>query len=143
MFTDLNHRIGIAAPADKVYKALTTSQGIKGWWTVDVKMEDTVRGHAVFGFDGQTKILKMRIEQLEPGALVQWKCVEGTPKQWVGTTQEFRIVPQADGSTLLKLCHGCWKDAEEFSYACNTQWGHLLMNLKQYAEKGVKQPYFT
>ena len=28
-------------------------------------------------------------------------------------------------------------------YYCNTTWGHLLVNLKDYAERDVKHPYFT
>jgi len=30
-----------------------------------------------------------------------------------------------------------------FPRYCNTTWGHLLVNLKHYAERGVKNPYFT
>jgi len=26
---------------------------------------------------------------------------------------------------------------------CNTTWGHLLVILKEYAERGVKNPYFA
>ena len=29
------HRVGIKAPADKVYAALTTLDGLAGWWTRD------------------------------------------------------------------------------------------------------------
>src|SRR2546429_3403494 len=39
MTTELNHRIEIAASAEKIYRALTTEEGIKGWWTTDVKMD--------------------------------------------------------------------------------------------------------
>jgi uncharacterized protein YndB with AHSA1/START domain len=33
MPTSLIHRIGIAAPAEKIYRALTTEAGIRAWWT--------------------------------------------------------------------------------------------------------------
>jgi len=36
MPTDLIHRIGIAAPAEKIYRALTAEEGIRAWWTTDV-----------------------------------------------------------------------------------------------------------
>ena len=39
MPTDLIHRIGIAAPAETIYRALTTEDGIRAWWTTDVKMD--------------------------------------------------------------------------------------------------------
>jgi uncharacterized protein YndB with AHSA1/START domain len=31
--TDLIHHIDIAAPAEKMYRAITTGEGIKVWWT--------------------------------------------------------------------------------------------------------------
>jgi hypothetical protein len=34
MPTDLTHRIGIAAPSETIYSAITTEKGIKAWWTV-------------------------------------------------------------------------------------------------------------
>ena len=43
MPTDLIHRIDIAAPAEKIYRAITTEEGIKAWWTTDVKMDDKRR----------------------------------------------------------------------------------------------------
>ena len=46
MPTDLIHRIGIAAPAEKIYRALTTEEGIRAWWTTDVKM-DASAGSAI------------------------------------------------------------------------------------------------
>ena len=32
---DIIHRIGIKAPATKVYEAVATAQGVAGWWTRD------------------------------------------------------------------------------------------------------------
>lgn len=32
---DIVHRIGIKAPVAKVYGALSTIEGIAGWWTKD------------------------------------------------------------------------------------------------------------
>jgi len=38
---------------------------------------------------------------------------------------------------------GGGKSGGDHCYYCNTTWGHLLVNLKNYAERGVKNPYFT
>jgi uncharacterized protein YndB with AHSA1/START domain len=35
MATDLIHRIRIAAPEEKIYRAITTEGGISGWWTTN------------------------------------------------------------------------------------------------------------
>ena len=39
MTTDLIRRICLAAPAERIYRVITTAEGIKGWWTTDVKMD--------------------------------------------------------------------------------------------------------
>jgi hypothetical protein len=33
---DIRHRVGITAPAGRVYHALATTDGLSGWWTRDV-----------------------------------------------------------------------------------------------------------
>jgi len=142
MPTELIHRIGIAAKPQKIYDALTTEEGIKGWWTTDVKMDAEVGGKAVFGFMNHSTVFQMRIEQLTPPLFVVWKCAEASSPDWVGTTQEFRLEPGYD-EVLLKFSHGGWERGGDHCYYCNTTWGHLLVNLKDYVERGVKNPYFT
>jgi uncharacterized protein YndB with AHSA1/START domain len=39
MPTDLIHRIGIAAPAETIYRAITTEDSIRAWRPTDVGME--------------------------------------------------------------------------------------------------------
>jgi len=38
--------------------------------------------------------------------------------------------------------HGGWERGGDHCHFCNTTWGHLLVGLKDYAERGVKNPYF-
>src|SRR2546425_372480 len=138
MATDLIHRICIAASAEKIYRAITTEEGLKGCWTTDVKMDTHPGGEAVFGFENHSVVFQMRIEQLTPPSLVRWKCEDNNLPDWIGTTQEFQLEPHADGEVLLKFCHGGWKPGGDHCYYCNTTWGHLLVNLKNYVERGVK-----
>ena len=71
MPTDLIHRIGIAVPAETIYRALTTEDGIRAWWTTAVRMENKAGGTAVFSFFELTTVFRMRIEQLTPPSLVR------------------------------------------------------------------------
>src|SRR5947209_7972998 len=104
MTTELNHRIEIAASAEKIYRALTTEEGIQGWWTMDVKMDSQVGGKAVFGFMNHSMVFEMQIEQVTPPSVVRWKCVGGKSPDWIGTAQEFVLAPQDGGEVLLKFC---------------------------------------
>src|SRR2546426_2426364 len=119
MPTDLIHRISIAAPAEKIYRALTTEEGIKGWWTTDVKMDAHAGGKAVFGFQNHSVVFEMRVERLTPPSLVGWKCEHSNSPDWIGTTQEFRLESPpggTDGEVLLKFCHGGWESGGDHRY---------------------------
>jgi uncharacterized protein YndB with AHSA1/START domain len=39
---DIWHRVGIKAALDKVYKTLTESEGLAGWWTKNTKASPAV-----------------------------------------------------------------------------------------------------
>jgi uncharacterized protein YndB with AHSA1/START domain len=141
MPTELIHRIDIVAPPQKIYRALTTREGIKGWWTTDVKIDTHAGGTAVFGFMNHSVVFEMRIEKLTPQSYVLWKCIGGTSPDWIGTTQEFRLEPDVDEVTL-KFSHAGWDRGGDHCYYSNTTWGHLLVLLRDYAERDVKNPYF-
>jgi uncharacterized protein YndB with AHSA1/START domain len=142
MPADLIHRVEIAASAEKIYRAITTEEGIKGWWTTDVKMDTHAGGKAVFGFENHSIVFQMVIEQLTPPSLVRWRCEDSNSPDWIGTTQEFQLEASKAGKVLLKFCHGNWKSGGDHCYYCNTTWGHLFVTLKDYAERDVKNPYF-
>ena len=86
---------------------------------------------------------EMCISAIDPPALGRCQCIGGSTPDWVGTTQEFILEAQPDGEVLLKFCHGGWERGGDHCYFYNTTWGHLLVWLKDYAELGVQNPYFT
>src|SRR5579863_3730328 len=51
---DIRHRVGVAAPAGKVYQALATRDGLSEWWTRDVRGESAA-GHKLEFFFGGTE----------------------------------------------------------------------------------------
>ncbi|HNH10616.1 MAG TPA: SRPBCC domain-containing protein, partial [Leptospiraceae bacterium] len=51
---DIIHRIGIKTPAEKVYKALTTLEGLGSWWTEEVSGETKTGGRIEFLFRSKT-----------------------------------------------------------------------------------------
>jgi uncharacterized protein YndB with AHSA1/START domain len=143
MAIDLIHHITVAAPADRIYRAITTEEGIRGWWTTDVVMGARVGDKAVFGFHKHSVTFEMRIVELTPSSVVRWRCEESNCPEWIGTTQEFRLEPQADGEVLVKFCHGGWQSDKGHCYPSNTTWGHLMVLLKNYVERGETNLYFT
>ncbi|UCH64381.1 MAG: SRPBCC domain-containing protein [Ignavibacterium sp.] len=135
---NIKHFLIIKAPPEKVYKAVTTTGGIKGWWTLDTIINEKVGGVAEFIF-GERYHNKMKITELEPNKRVEWKCFQGD-KEWIATTFEFDIEAR-DDNTILRFTHGNWKEETDFFAHCNYQWGYYLRSLVSYCEKGEGTPF--
>ncbi|WP_243062161.1 SRPBCC domain-containing protein [Humibacter sp. RRB41] len=135
---DIIHRVG-ARPSsrDAAYAALTTLDGLSGWWTRDTTGEpDRVGGVVAFrflqgGFD-------MKVLELLPGERVLWEVVDG-PAEWMGTTVAFDLHDSED-FTIVLFAHRGWREEVEFMNHCSTKWATFLVSLKQLLETGVGAP---
>ena len=134
----IKHFLIIKALPEKVYKAVTSTEGIKGWWTLDTNIDEQVGGVAEFIF-GERYHNKMQITALEQNKRVEWKCFQGD-KEWIGTTFEFAIEAR-DDDTILRFTHSNWREETDFFAHCNYQWGYYMRSLANYCEKGEGTPY--
>ena len=138
---DMNHAIQIDASPEKVYQAIATDAGLRGWWTADSKTESAVGGKAEFGFDDRGTVFRMRIEELRPGARVVWSCL-GDPDDWKGTRLTWEM-SQEDGGTMLRFTHGNWRATDGYFATCNSTWGELMYRLKDHVEGKRPGPRWT
>jgi uncharacterized protein YndB with AHSA1/START domain len=134
---DILHRVGMeSASVEQVYKALTTIEGLSGWWATDTKGQTDVGGILEFrfapgGFD-------MKVLELKPAQSVLWEVVDGPP-EWVGTTVRFDLKQDGDYAIVL-FAHEGWREPVEFMYHCSTKWATFLVSLKQLVETGTGAP---
>jgi uncharacterized protein YndB with AHSA1/START domain len=134
---DILHRVAVedTAPA-AVYRALTTIDGLAGWWTTDTSGDAGEGGVIAFrfppgGFD-------MRVTETTPDERVRWEVVAG-PEEWVGTTIDWRL-RAVDGWTVVMFEHQGWARPVEFMHHCSTKWATYLMSLKRLLETGAGAP---
>jgi uncharacterized protein YndB with AHSA1/START domain len=135
--TDIHHRIGAASEStDGVWDALTTIDGLKGWWTRDTTGDPGVGGKIAFrfpqgGFD-------MEVADLVPGERVLWNVVDGPP-EWIGTTIDWQLTNR-EGWTVVRFTHAGWAEPVEFFDHCSTKWASFLLSLKALVETGTGAP---
>lgn len=135
---DIRHYLSIDAPAATVYHAISEEEGLRGWWTPGAVARPKAGSIAEFTF-GDRYHNKMRILRLERDRLVEWECLEGD-REWVGTRFLFDL--EAEGErTILRFCHGNWRQMTDFFASCNYQWAYYLRSLKAYCETGEGTPY--
>jgi uncharacterized protein YndB with AHSA1/START domain len=138
--TALSHQIRISAPRDRVYQAISTRDGLTGWYTADLEGDIAAGQEAVFRFKGREPF-RWRFAELSPGARIRWECTQG-PGAAAGTTTTFRLSDTTDGRTQVDLDHDGFGETDAALATCNTLWGILLGHLKAYAETGAQSPAF-
>jgi uncharacterized protein YndB with AHSA1/START domain len=134
------HKVGVNAPLDMVYQALTTREGLANWWTTDVGggFDKGEIIHFTFG----PHFIDMTVRELSPAKnRVVWQCPAG-PEDWIGSYVEFDLRAHEEGEmTLLFFRHRDWRAESEFTAHCSTKWAVFLLSLKDYLEKGKGQPF--
>jgi uncharacterized protein YndB with AHSA1/START domain len=133
---DILHRVGIESSADDVYEALTTVDGLAGWWTKDTQGDSAVGGVLRFRFD--VGGFDMKVLELQPSQRVLWEVVDG-PEEWIGTTVSWDLTQEGEYAVVL-FAHQGWKEPVEFMYHCSTKWATFLLSLKSLVETGKGAP---
>jgi uncharacterized protein YndB with AHSA1/START domain len=135
---DILHKVGIQSSLDETYKALTTPEGLSGWWTRSTQVENGAGDVIQFRF-GALGGFDMKILELDPARRVLWQVVDG-PDEWIGTHISWDL-KQEDDYTVILFKHQGWKEPVDFMHHCSTKWGVFLMSLKSLLETGQGAPY--
>ncbi len=139
---DIIHRVGIKAPLSKVYAALSTIDGLAGWWTTQTTGSAKVGDSIAFRFSTETGEeiggFDMDVLELITNEKVRWRVTAG-PAEWIDTEIEFQLRRQDDYIVVL-FSHRGWREQVEFTAHCSTKWATFLMSLKSLGETGHGQP---
>ena len=139
---DIIHRVGIKAPLANVVAAVSTAEGVAGWWTKDTTGTSGLGGKLTSRFTDPAgkEIGKMDydITKADPKGKVAWRITDG-PEEWIGTDVTFDL-SQQDGQTVLVFGHRNWREAIEFTAHCSMKWATFLLSLRSLLETGKGQP---
>jgi len=140
---DIIHRIGIKASPAEVYGALSTVEGVAGWWTRETAGESKVGGVMTVRFFDHGAVtekgrMDLEVTRLDPGKEVRWRVKAG-PQEWIGTDVTFSL-SQADAQTVIVFGHRNWREAVEFTAHCSMKWATFLLSLRELVETGRGRP---
>ena len=130
---DIIHRVGIKASAGKVFRAISTIDGLTHWWIVSTKGKTKKGGTIDFGFT------KMRVMESVASKRVKWRCVNG-PDEWLDTEVSFELKPRG-GQTFVIFKHANWKRPVEFMHHCSTKWAVFMLSLRDWVEREEGRPH--
>ena len=138
VMAEINHRVGIAGSVEAVYAALTTDDGLAGWWTHDTRGAGATGSIIHFRFNGGGP--DFEVIELQPGKCVRWRYAGNEPDAWEGTEVRFQLEPE-DGQVIVRFSHTGWPAVTDFLAHCSTKWAVFLLSLKNMIETGQGQPF--
>jgi uncharacterized protein YndB with AHSA1/START domain len=136
------HRVGIKAAAARVFAALSTIDGLSGWWTKGTSGKSEEGGTIEFRFTlPEGRILgtfEMHVLKLIPDELVLWRCISGPP-DWINTEIAFNLSTE-EPYTIVMFNHDKWQEQSASMAHCTTKWATFLLSLKSLVETGKGRP---
>ena len=129
-----------AGPA-RVFEALSTTSGQRGFWTPDC---DVSADHARFGFP-QAPMDLLTDVTIEPGKVVRMRVTSGFP-YWEGSTWEWEVREPArteTGTGVLFRHYGFGAGYPEIDLGHTAQtWAMIMQRLADYVASGTPHPFF-
>jgi uncharacterized protein YndB with AHSA1/START domain len=138
----IEHRVLIAAPVVRVYRAIATADGISSWWDKQTPRQ-TERGLILEHSPGaEHGIVKLLVVDLVPDSRVEWECISTHPASspavaWTGTHFIFDITDNGDGTTAVYFRQTGYDETSRFVDSNRAAWGQVLQNLKRVMESPV------
>ena len=134
------HLSNVATGSDTVFDALTSTQGLAGWWTTEVSGDAGAGGVINFTFDGKVFNPDMKVVEIEASSIVAWKCVGGV-EQWADNSFRFEL-EDSNGTTKTRFRQDYATELSDDDYAIyNYNWGYYLESLRLYCETGKGKPF--
>jgi uncharacterized protein YndB with AHSA1/START domain len=139
---DYARDLEIAAPRKTVFAALTTLEGLAGWWTPLVSGDDGSLGQVTFGFAGLDETIVMRVDEAAEPKFVAWTCLEhsGHP-EWEGTRIIFELYDDEHETSLLRFRHEGLIPRLDCYLVCESGWDRFLASIAGYVETGQGRPF--
>ncbi len=147
---DFELQLQFAATSERVFAAVATIEGTKGWWTKFSEGSEEIGGRSSYRFPGAGFFAEMRTVRRDFPRLLEWDCVDSRHDpstgysdltDWIGTRIRFEVQDLGNGESRLDFIHSGLNELECIS-ACSSGWRFFLdESLRGYLEKGRGQPW--
>jgi len=142
MKSDYARSLTVQAPAERLFEAIATLDGLRGWWTPLVKGSDAPGGAIRLEFEGLDEHIDLRVDTSRRPAEVEWTIIEHTSlEDWNGTRVRFELAPRGPKTTALSFRHIGLSPKLECYDRCEAGWEHFLGSLTALVELGRGQPF--
>ena len=135
---DLFHNFPIEASAEKVFEAISLSEGLDKWWTKGSAVNPFPGGLYTLDF-GPGYIWKAVVSEYVKAKVFELKMTEADD-DWLGTVIGFNLIDHQD-KTEVNFYHTGWPQKNEHFKISSYCWAMYLRILKRNLEFGESVPY--
>ncbi|MFC4606839.1 SRPBCC domain-containing protein [Streptomyces maoxianensis] len=137
---DIAMQLHIEADADTLYAAISTTEGIRGWFTTTATADKDVDGLHELQFPGAPEPWRLRITEAEPGKRLVLAAENGP---WTGTLQSYEVLTRPEGDVTMRFTHSGFPAVDDAYRDFTYGWATKFVQLKAYAETGKPAPFFN
>jgi uncharacterized protein YndB with AHSA1/START domain len=135
---DILQDFPIAAPAQRVFDAVSTPAGLDEWWTLRSAGEPREGAEYVLFF-GDDYDWRARVTRCAAPSEFELEMTRADD-DWLGSRVGIRLQPR-DTGTWVEFYHSGWPAANEhFRISCHC-WAMYLRVLRRFLENGESVPY--
>jgi uncharacterized protein YndB with AHSA1/START domain len=139
---EYRREIPVKAPVDRLFDAIATRDGVRGWWTPLVSGSSERGGTLRLEFEGMDEHIDLQVAAFRRPTEVEWRVVEHTSlDEWAGTRIRFEVSPAGDGASTLAFQHVGLSSKLDCYDQCHAGWDHFLDSLVAFAERGKGAPF--
>ncbi len=135
---DILHDFWIAAPADRVYRGISTPAGLDQWWTKQSSGKPTEGSEYELGF-GPGYDWRATVSRSVPNQSFELQMTRADA-DWAGTRVGFELTAGKEG-TQVRFHHTGWPVLNEHHRISCYCWAMYLRILKRHLEHGETVPY--
>ena len=137
---DIVMACNIDADAATVFRAISTTEGVQGWFTANADIGEGVGALHRLTFPEMPAPWELRVEAAESPRSLRLSVVAGTP-QWEGTAMAYEIVDRPEDGTVLNFDHTGFATVDGVR-DWTIGWATKMLALKNYAVTGDPNPFF-
>ena len=132
----------IDADADRVTRALTTSEGVRSWWSTGVDGSPGDEGGQFrVSFPDAPQPFEFEVERDAEHDL-GWRTLD-FPPWWAETTIHWHVADHdGEPGAQLQFRHQGFDPDNPVIPIVTPAWAQIILRLKQYAETGTPAPFF-
>lgn len=130
---DIFHDFPIKASSDKVFRAVSTPEGLASWWTNHSSGEPAQGAEFELWFSPEYD-WRAVVSKYVPDNEFEFEMTKST-EDWQGTRVGF-VLDEKEGVTQVRFYHTGWPEANDHYRGSSFCWALYLRLLKRYVEHG-------